>query len=108
VANAEQIDTVRVLTNEPDNVEPYTDVKLAASIDDASGNLNLIAAKIWREKAAGFAEMVDTSESGSSRKDGVLWERAIKQAEYFESLLPVVEPTPEPGTYSTTRAIVRI
>lgn len=81
----------------------YTDEDLDYFLDQSSGDTDAAAALVWREKASGYAEMVDITEAGSSRKNSDLFKNAISQAEYFES----TTPSTEAGTFSTTRRIVR-
>lgn len=94
---------LRRMTGEVDS-ERYTNADLQIFIDTASGDLNTAAADIWREKAAEFAELVDTSEAGSSRKNSDLFKNAVAQAEWFETR--VAGATASAGS-TTTRRIVR-
>lgn len=102
MASAEDIAALRKMINEPDATS-YDDTFLGTLIDN-SATLNVAAAAIWREKATAYSEMVDYTESGSSRKNSILYERALAQADYYAT---ADGETPEPGSYSTTRPIVR-
>lgn len=88
MATAAEITTLRGLIAEPDDVAPYTDVLLGARIDAAIGDLNATARDVWLEKAAGYAELVDVTEGGSSRKMGDLHEQALNMVKYFTALTP--------------------
>ena len=104
--SAEVYEQLRRATGENDVDSTYEDSDLDFYLDEASGDVNDAAARIWREKASNYAELVDITEAGSSRKNSTLYESATKQAEYYEGATSGDE-TPAPGTYSTTRAIVR-
>lgn len=88
-----------------DTVEPYdfTDEQLDGYLIRADSDLKIAAATIWREKAALYAELVDITEAGSSRKNSDLYKRALEQAEVLD---PPVDPTATRGTVvrSITRA----
>lgn len=85
MATADQIQALRLLVAEP-TTATYSDQTLNDRLDAAQGNQNQVAAGIWREKAAQAAELVDTSEGGSSRKLGDLHEQALGMAAYFSDL----------------------
>ena len=104
--SAEVYEQLRRATGENDVDSTYEDSDLDFYLDEAGGDVNQAAGKIWREKASQYAELVDITEAGSSRKNSTLYESATKQAEFYEGE-STPGGTPEPGTYSTTRAIVR-
>lgn len=83
----------------------YTDTQLTGYLDDAEGEPIAAAAVIWRVKAASYADLVDISEAGSSRKNSDLFKNAISMAEWFEG--GAGGPAPPTGVWSTTRAITR-
>lgn len=87
MATVDQIASLRLLIGEPIDAEPYTDAALSARID-AAGDLNTVAADVWQEKAARYADLVDTSEGGSSRKMGDLHEQALNMVAHFRSMTP--------------------
>lgn len=74
---------LRRLVAEPDTSN-YSDTLLNAMLVANGNDLNVTAAQVWREKAADYAQLVDVSESGSSRKMSQLYDRAIAQARTFE------------------------
>lgn len=87
-----------------------TDEDLASillSTADADGTLNVdrAAAHVWRTKAANYAELVNVSESGSSRSLGDLQKNALSMAAQFDAKL--AEVVAEGRRRSRTRAIVR-
>jgi hypothetical protein len=59
-----------------DNQDPYTDELLAAMIDELG--FEAAASAIWHEKAASYTGLVDTTESGSTRRLSQLHEHALK------------------------------
>lgn len=95
---------LRRMTGETQDKENYTDADLDLLINEYGGDLNAAAARIWREKAATYADQTDISEAGSSRKDSVLYDRAIKEQAYYEQQASGAVSMP---TGSTTRRIVR-
>lgn len=104
MATPEQILTLRRKINELDDVEPYTDAVLGALIDAASGDTDVVASDVWAEKASQYAELVDISEAGSSRKNSQLYKNALEMASHFKH----DDDVPVAGVdFSTTRAIVR-
>lgn len=82
MADATAIARLRLLINEPDATNGYTDQALGDRLDVGGGE-DLVAYQIWTEKAAKFAELVDISEGGSSRKMGDLHEQALNMATVF-------------------------
>lgn len=101
MADATQIADLRRLTGETGSTT-YSDEELSARIDAANGDLRTVAADIWEEKAATYAEMVDISEAGSSRKNGELYKNAIAMHAFFTD-----EETVSAAGATTTRPIVR-
>jgi hypothetical protein len=86
MASANDVAALRRLVNIPDDTEPYSDVTMAAIID-ARGSIEAAGAQIWRELAASFAEFVDTTESGSSRKMSDLAANALKMASNLDGVV---------------------
>lgn len=84
MATAEQIAALRLLIAEPDDAEPFTDVFLNSVVDGAS-DLDSAAADLWRYKAASAADLVNVSESGSSRSLSDLHRNALEMAKTFDS-----------------------
>lgn len=75
---ASELDIMRLrrVTDLIDNQDPYTDELLSAMIDQLG--FEAAAASIWKERAASFATLVDTTESGSSRRLSQLHDHALK------------------------------
>jgi hypothetical protein len=105
MATADQIDQVRQNTNETDEASPWTDGAIDALIDSL-GSVDLASGAIWRRKVAEYAELVDTSEAGASRKLSDLYDRAVKQAAYWEGQ-PSVPSTETSVGRAKVKAIVR-
>lgn len=102
----EVYDQLRRATGENDEDSTYENTDLDFYLDEAEGDINLAAAAIWREKASNYAELVDIQEAGSSRKNSVLYDHAVKQAEWYAG--GGESDVDEPGVdFSTTRKIVR-
>lgn len=99
MATAEEIAAFRLLIDEQTDKDPYTDSALNARLDTAAST-QALAAEIWTEKAAAYAALVNTSESGSSRSLGDLQDKALKMAETFSKLSPT-----NPGTGSAVRGV---
>lgn len=89
-----------------------TDAQLAMILvenmgEDGTFNLNYSAASVWTFKASSYAELVNVSESGSSRNLGDLHKNALLMAARYRS---DGDPAPLPDANlrrSRTRAIVR-
>lgn len=81
MATPADIEEIRRLTG---NAEGYTDEQIGAMIDGGM-TLNQIAYRIWNEVAASAATLVDTSESGSSRKLSDLHKNALTMAAMFKN-----------------------
>lgn len=106
---AEEADIVRLrlLIGEPDDAAPWTDSVLAGIIDGAV-DLNTAALEIWEAKAASAASMVDTTESGSSRRMSQLHDQYLKMVAYYKRLTtPDTEPSDMDG-YAYTTPIERV
>lgn len=85
MAELADIARLRRLIGEPDDVEPWTDAVLSAIID-TNDTLNEAALEVWESKLASSAGMVDTTESGSSRKLSQLNDQAAKMVAYYKGL----------------------
>jgi hypothetical protein len=67
MATTDEIRALQRVTNIQPNDATYPEDELADLIDE-QGSVAAAAAVIWREMAAGAVTLVDTTESGSSRK----------------------------------------
>lgn len=105
MATVEQIAELREFISESDE-SMWTDIVLGQRIDANAGDLNITAANLWRAKASHYAEMVDISEAGSSRKNSQLYKNALEMAAYYAGLgeTPAEQAAAESPR---TRAIVR-
>jgi len=103
MATAEDVARLRRLTNEPTDTT-YDNIALSAYIDTAE-SVELAAAEVWREKAAKYAGLVDTTEGSSSRKMSQLRDAALKMAElYGGGSATIVDLTADrPRTRAITR-----
>lgn len=104
MATEDQIAQLRLMINQPDDVEPWTDEKLGKLIDECNGDLQLAAGRAWRSKAGTVAHLVDISEGGSTRKNSEIYKTYLAMANVYD-------PEPEePGVTSgpsRTRQIER-
>lgn len=82
MATEAEIKLLRRLVNEPENVEPWTDVYLSDVIDEAE-DIAGAAVQIWTEKAATYADIVDVQEGSSRRSLGDLHEQALNMRKLF-------------------------
>lgn len=99
MATAEEIATLRLLIAEEVDELPYSDQVLGERLD-ASNSAAGLAREIWTEKAARYAELVNVSESGSSRNLSDLHKNALAMAGYFEASDPNA-----PGTGVAVRGV---
>lgn len=81
MASAEELLRLRRMVGEP-GTDTYSDEALSALLA-ANPSLESVAAGIWQEKAANYAELVNVSESGSSRSLSDLHKNALRFAEYY-------------------------
>lgn len=106
MATEEMIDRLRRMTGEvePDGV--YTSTQLGTILDEAAGDLNVAASRVWGEKAGMVADLVNITEAGSSRSNSDLFAHAKDRQTYYAGLAgEQVEAT---TTSSTTRRIERV
>lgn len=94
--------------------EGFTDVSVQAIIDRNTSSLtgvvnyNLAARELWSYIAARYANLVDTSESGSSRKLSDLHKHALAMVAQYTPADGIVEvPSEETTVRPSTRPIVR-
>ena len=83
--------------------ENYNDVALGVMIDTLT--MNGAAAQLWRETASSTTQLVDVSESGSSRKMSDVHKNAVAMADYYQSLADKAAETA--GNVTRIKRIVR-
>lgn len=105
MATAAQIADLRDLTDEPTTAN-FTDAELGAFIDAVAGDVDFAAVAVWERKSASYSSLVDTSESGSSRKNSDLYRNAIAMAKYFREKNGDADVTPS-VVRTRVRRIVR-
>lgn len=86
MADADTIARFRRVTDLADDDPVYTDAVIDGMIEDLG--FEAAAATVWREKAASYAGLVDTTESGSTRRLSQLYTQALGMA---SSIDPVIE-----------------
>lgn len=97
MATADEIAAFRLLIDEQTDKLPYSDAVLGVRLDAAASPESL-AAQIWREKAAGYAALVNVSESGSSRNLSDLHKNALAMAAELTKVDPAATATTTRGT----------
>lgn len=95
MATADDVDLLKKLGSSA--YENYNDIALGVMIDNLT--INGAAAQLWRETAASTTELVDVSESGSSRKLGSVHSNALAMAKYYQGL---VDAAAEAASNATT------
>jgi hypothetical protein len=107
MATVLEIARLRRLIGEPNDTTPWTDVVLADIIDNAE-DLDLAALEVWEAKAASAASMVDTAESGSSRRLSQLHDQALKMVAHYRSATTPTEVPVDLAGYTYTLPIERV
>jgi Cdc6-like AAA superfamily ATPase len=79
MATSDQLDDLKRLIGDAE----FTDDELNEIIDENDENIQASAAVVWESQAASYSQIVDVTESGSSRKMGDLFDNAMKMAEYY-------------------------
>lgn len=100
MATVEELARLRDMIAEPDQADGWTDERLESFITrtlNANGSVNLraAAAEVWGAKAAELAELVDVTESSSSRRNSQYFDHAQKMAASYASA--VTDPTSTVG-----------
>lgn len=104
MATPDQIEQLRILIGESEDIDPWTDEFLGKLIDTAV-TVDKAAQTFWRGKAAQSAHLVDISEGGSSRKMSDVHKNYLAMASTFADPadeIPVATARP-----SRTRGIKR-
>lgn len=99
MASEVEVSRLRRMTDVSSSDLVYTSDLLSNLIDEIG--FEQAASSIWKEKAAGYASLVDTSESGSSRSLSQLSKQALDMA-------TKVAPQNEPSGGSFTVGIERV
>jgi|SRR5918994_7434288 hypothetical protein len=107
MATPTEIARLRRLIGEPNDTAPWTDAVLADIIDN-SDDLDLAALEVWEAKAASAASLVDTAESGSSRRLSQMHDQALKMVAHYRAATAVTSQPPDLAGYSFTLPIERI
>lgn len=104
MATTEEVANLRRMVAEPTEAT-YSNLALSAILDAAPSAYHA-AASIWQEKAGTYAELVNTSESGSSRSNSQLHQNALNMAKHYRDLAnPVVTTaSSSPTSYPIERA----
>lgn len=107
---AQDVLMLRRMTNEPADESDYADNDLQFMLDQTSNRHNRAAARVWREKAAKYADLVNTTEGTSSRQWSKAYEQALAMAKEFDRLADEEEDQETPAAGGPTiqmRKIIR-
>jgi hypothetical protein len=97
------IERLRRATDITGTGEPYTDEFMGLLID-REGSVDAAAYVLWRDKAAQYAQLVNTTEAGSSRQMGQLFDHAKEMVALYGRLSTVDTATESaPFTIAMTR-----
>lgn len=96
MATTAEISQVREYVAEPVETDEWSDVIIAAYVDKAISATKTLeaAADIWLTKAGRFSQLVNVSESGSSRQLGSLQDNALKMERYYRARVASVAASP--------------
>lgn len=100
MASGAEILEVRQNTNEPDNVDPFTDAVIGALID--AGSVDSASGAIWRKKAAAYSDLYNQSEAGASSAKGDLFKHAETMAQFYEAKIGGTDKRPKVNTIVRT------
>lgn len=104
MASEDQVAALRRAAAVSADDDTYEYETLAALIDDL-GSVEAAAATIWGEKAASFAGVVDTTESGSTRRLSQLHQQALAMQKFYGGPDEVTDDT---GGRSFTVGVERV
>jgi hypothetical protein len=99
-------DDLRQMIGDVDSPQMFDDSQLLIWIDERDNDLNLTAAYVWGLKAGKYAQLVDVTDGGASRKMSQLQTQAIKMQQFYASLVSEANP-PVATDAPKTRAITR-
>lgn len=92
-------------------VELGIDAALVGSLLDSGLSVTKTNLSLWRTFAGKVAALVDISESGSSRQNGVLFDRAKQMVEYWQQQVTVEDTlagTLPPRAHGASHKSVRV
>jgi hypothetical protein len=104
MASTSDVDDVRRNTNISEDDDKWPFAVIAAYVD-AIGVAGATA-KLWEQKAAAYADLVDVSEAGAQERLGQLHDHALAQAELWGTKY-TTETTGSAVPRARTSAIVR-
>jgi hypothetical protein len=100
MATVAELARLRDMISEPDLADGWTDDRLEAILvrtanSNGTVNLRAAAADVWEAKAAEASELVDVTESSSSRRQSQYFDHALKMAAQYGS--SATDPTNTTG-----------
>jgi hypothetical protein len=101
MAEALDIEAVRLNTGQAENTAPYTDEYIGGLIDASS--VEGASAAIWRSLAASYSTKVDVTEAGASHKFSDLFKNAQAMAKQYEGLIIGITPSTPPRVNTIVR-----
>lgn len=107
MATVEEVSQLRRMVAEMDDTT-YTDEMLGAIIDgygEGAAPLASSAQAVWLQKAAGYADLVNISEGGSSRANGQLQTNALTMARLYGSQVDAAEGSGSAGRTRIARLV---
>jgi hypothetical protein len=107
MATPSDIAQVRLNTNEPDDVDPYTDAYISALID--SGDVAGATLTIWQAKAATIAATaVDITEADATHKMSDKFDHANAMIKYWRGVTnPVIVGVTDPNDRSVRVRVIQ-
>lgn len=105
MATPEDVEQVRRNTNVNEDDATHT-FEIIGQYVDALG-VSGATAKVWIEKAAGYADLVDVSEAGASEKLGQLKAQAMDMATYWGKVASDETGTTEVKNRAKTHSMTR-
>lgn len=87
----------------PGDLPAWTDEKITTLINEGLSKAKILA-QAWGSKAALTAELVDVSESGSTRSISTIYKNAMEMAKYWAELAAKEEDHSSAGGKSRSRS----
>lgn len=87
------LDELRRATNEPADDTDYDNVLLQEILTASGNKVDAAAAKIWKEKAAKFAQLVDMKEGETARDLSDLSANALRMAKMYQDQADASSPS---------------
>jgi hypothetical protein len=106
MATPDEILVVRRNTNQPDNLDPYTDDYIEMLID--TSGVSGATFQIWQQKAASHASLVDVTEAGASHKFSDMFKADSDMVKYWGDIVASEANPSTPSVGPRVKKIVRL